>query len=79
MAETYSNKSLAVSATHNANVAASAKTLTLPDSHTQPAARTSAMRTGTQVLCQLPDGTVGRFVYEPELSTANNPILRRVA
>lgn len=80
MAETYANKTLAVTATHNAaQSTGSTKTVTLPDSHTAQGNRLAAMRSGQQIICQLPDGQTGRFIYDAALSTPNNPVLLRVS
>ncbi|HSV26165.1 MAG TPA: hypothetical protein VLJ17_24465 [Xanthobacteraceae bacterium] len=80
MPETYTrSSSQVVTATHNANSAAgSTKTISIPDSKIEQGSRVQAMRSGTSFLTKGLDGTLTLHVFDAELSTPNNPVLRRV-
>ncbi len=79
MAETYTRKVITVSAAHNAHPSTgSTKTLTIPDSKVEIGAQKLAMQTGASFLTQGQDGMLSLHVFDAELSTPNNPVLRRV-
>jgi hypothetical protein len=85
MAVTYSLAVTGINANQNEvgitvrpTVTGNVQNLTLPDTAGLIGGQQNAMRNGTQLLCQTPDGGQAWFVLDAERSTPNLPVLRKV-
>lgn len=74
MAETYSVGQKG----QRADSLAAVQNVKLPDTSARPGGMARAMATGTQILCQNPDGSQSWYTLDAERSTPTNPVLIKV-
>lgn len=76
MAETYS---LAIKGQRADGLPSPVANIVIGDSGARsPGAQQLAMKNGTQILCQNPDGSQGWYTLDAERSTPSAPVLRKV-